>query len=162
MKLMFGLLIVTLGLGTAFSRVESFNISSASPPKSAYTCVFEIDQKVVKQCNIDSASPSTARCSYPFSGTNLTGVCVVNRLGSNDLLACQIGVPPAGVVEPDVSRVMEGKSAAATIAALAQLPGFAAAAVTQAPRGKATIHLGYVEKQGAPLFSAICPATFGK
>ena len=162
MKLMLGFLIVALGLVVPFSRAESFDFSSAPPARSAYTCVFEVDQKVVKECNIDSASTSTAKCSYSFPGTNLTGACVVNRLGSQDLLACQIGVPGAGLAEPDFSRMMQSKNAADAIVALARLPGLAAAAATQAPRGKAAIHLGYVEKQGAPLFSAICPSTFGK
>lgn len=149
-----------LVLGFLLSVVLGFSSSAAQA--GAYDCIFEKDQVAVKKCNIDSASPAKARCSYLFPGTNLTGVCVVNRLGSKDLLACQIGVSAAGLTEPDLSSVLKGKSAADTLTALAQLPGFAAAAATLAPTNKATIHLGYIEKQGSPLFSAICPSTFGK
>jgi hypothetical protein len=143
-----------------------------SGSSSNYSCAFENNQVAVNQCNIDSASTSTARCSYPFPGTNLTGVCVVvsANSGSVDLLTCQIGVVAAAtgasnlskVVESNLSKVVESKNVRAAITALAQLPGFAAAAAAVAPTGNANIHLGYIEKQGAPLLSAICPATFGK
>lgn len=157
MKLMLGL----LGVALAFSSAAQ---------AGAYSCAFETNQAVVKQCNINSASPSTARCSFPFPGTNLTGVCVVTALGPEDMLACQIGVLGAGLEEKNLSSdvqnqlasVVESKSLKAAIVALAHLPGFSAAAVTLAPASKGTIHLGYVEKQGATLFSAICPPTFGK
>jgi hypothetical protein len=150
MKLKLALLGVALGFSSAAQA-------------GAYSCAFEVNQAPVKQCNIDSASPDTARCSYPFPGTNLTGVCVVVAAGSEDLVACQVGVvADAKTAESDVAKVVQSKTAKAAITALAQLPGFAAAAATIAPTGKASIHLGYIEKQGAPLFSAICPATMGK
>jgi hypothetical protein len=145
MKLMLVLLSVALGF-------------SSTARAGAYTCAFEKNQIAVKKCTINSASPSTAKCSYLFPGTNLTGTCVITRSESKDLLACQIGVAD----KPDLSRLFKSKKTADAITALAQLPGFAAAAATLAPTNKATIHLGYVEKQGAPLFSAICPSTFGK
>jgi hypothetical protein len=149
MKLMLGLLSVALGFSSAAQA-------------GAYTCAFETNQNIVQQCKIDSASPSTARCSYPFSGTDLSVGCMVVPLGSEDFLSCVIGVAPLPGAAPDLSGVVQSQSAAAAIAALAHLPGFAAAAVTIAPAGKASIHLGYVEKNGSTLFSAICPPTFGK
>ena len=153
MKLMLGILGVSL-------------VFSSAARAGAYTCAFETNQTVIEQCSIDSASPSTARCSFPFPGTNLTGVCVVTPLGPDDMLACQIGVLSAELAASELqgklSSVAESKTLPAAIRALAQLPGFASAAVTVAPASKATIHLGYVEKQGSTLFSAICPSTFGK
>jgi hypothetical protein len=153
MKMMFGF----LGVALAFSSAAH---------AGAYSCAFETNQNVIKQCNIDSASSSAARCSFPFPGTNLTGVCVVTSLGPDDMLACQIGVLGADLAANDVqgmlSTVVESKTLPAAIKALAKLPGFVSAAVTVAPASKATIHLGYVESQGSTLFSAICPSTFGK
>jgi hypothetical protein len=150
MKLKLALLGVALGFSSAAQA-------------GAYNCAFEVNQAPVNQCSIDSASPSTAKCSYLFAGTNLTGVCVVVAAGAEDLVACQVGVVVDSIAaEPSLAKVVQSKSAAAALVALAQLPGFAAAAATIAPTNKASIHLGYYEKQGAPLFSAICPATFGK
>jgi hypothetical protein len=91
---------------------------------------------------------------------------VITALGPEDMLSCQIGVLGADLAESDyqgkLSSVVESKTLPAAIKALAQLPGFVSAAVTVAPASKGTIHLGYVEKQGSTLFSAICPQTFGK
>lgn len=149
MKLMLGLLGAAMGFSSAAQA-------------GGYTCVFEVNQKVVNQCSIDSASPSTAVCSYPFPDTNLTVGCAVVAEGAEDLVACQMGVLEDRRAAPDLSKMVQSKTTAAALTALAQLPGFAAAAASMAPTSKATLHLGYFEKRGAPLLSAICPDTFAK
>lgn len=146
MKLMLGLLSVALGF-------------SSTAQAGTYTCEFETNQVGVKQCNIDSASPTTSTCSFPFPGTDFTGICVVVPQGADDLLSCVI-TSMAAAAAPALASVVQSKSVAAALTALPQVPGFTAASATLAPTSKATIHLGY--KQGQMLYSAICPPKFEK